>query len=149
MEKRSYYLRGFTSFTRIYYKWASSMLMPTDQFSPPLPPPRLPSQQLLSREVFAKSAVMRELNLLKNEVRDIKSALSSLSRTKASDTALRDEVANTRLTLSNILSSKGPTPDPLARTIKLTSRQPQLTHKTQTSFFYLGIELPVSVKCYP
>ena len=86
----------------------SSFPMPTDQSSPPLPPPRLPSQPLLSREVFATSAVMRELNLLKNEVRDIKSALSSLSRTQASDTALRHEVANMRRALSNILSSKGP-----------------------------------------
>ena len=88
----------------------SSFPMPTDQSSPPLPPPRLPSQPLLSREVFATSAVMRELNLLKNEVRDIKSALSSLSRTQATDTALRHEVASMRRALSNILSSKGPDP---------------------------------------
>ena len=140
----------------------SSFPMPTDQSSPPLPPPRLPSQLLLSREVFATSAVMRELNLLKNEVRDIKSALSSLSRTQASDTALRHEVANMCRALSNILSSKGPDPDPLASTIKSTSQQPQPTHKTQTQspqpqpthktqtiFLYLGMELSWSVKCYP
>ena len=113
----------------------SSMQMPTNQSSPPLPPPRLPSQQLVLREVFATSAVMRELNLLKNEVRDIKSALSSLSRTQASDTALRHDVASMRLALSNILSSK---PEPLASKIILTSPQTQLTLKTQSFVFRHG-----------
>ena len=140
----------------------SSFPMPMDQSSPPLPPPRLPSQPLLSREVFATSAVMRELNLLKNEVRDIKSALSSLSRTQASDTALRHEVANIHRALSNILSSKGPDPDPLASTKKIdeptattypqnTNTKPTATTYPQNTnkFLYLGIELSWSVKCYP
>ena len=65
---------------------------------------QVPSQLLVSRETFATSTVMRELNLLKNEVRDIKSALSSLSCTQGSDTTLRNEVANI-IMLSILLSS--------------------------------------------
>ena len=99
----------------------------------PEQPSQVSSQHSVSRYAFATSAVMRELNLLKNEVRDIKSTLSSLSCAQESDMALRNEVASIRLTLSGILNNKHHAPDPLNGISQTITRQPCILHETQTS----------------
>lgn len=109
--------------------------MPTLMDRPPTPPPppepRSPPCQSKSAHQFPSRirhiySIMRELNLMKNEIHDINSTLSSLSRTQASDTALRQEVANLRLTVSGILSKKAHLP---TNTGRLTNSLPQSTHQ--------------------
>ena len=58
------------------------------------------------REEFAMSMVMNELNLVKDEIRHLKSTLSTLSCTQNSDAALREEVANLRQMVTQFIHEK-------------------------------------------
>lgn len=58
------------------------------------------------REEFAMSMVMKELNLVKDEIQHLKSTLSTLSCTQNSDAALRQEVANLHLMVTQFIREK-------------------------------------------
>ena len=83
------------------HQWSNHLCLKHCKLYPPLP-----------REEFAMSMVMKELNLMKNEIRDLKSNLSVLNCTQSSDAALRQEVTNIRQMITHIIHEKTPPTEP-------------------------------------
>ena len=55
------------------------------------------------------STLMREVNFLRSEIQSLKTRVSSLTATQISDSTLREEVSNLRLSLSELRSESQPT----------------------------------------
>ena len=70
--------------------------------SSPLTETATPGAPDVSHSNFATSTLMKEMNIIKNEVRSLRSSINLLSVTCSSDSALRDEVSNLRQALTSL-----------------------------------------------
>lgn len=66
----------------------------------------------LPQSSFALTAVMKEVNIIKDEVRSLKASVSALHCSYTSDSALRNEIALLRQSLLHTNDSNGPTTPP-------------------------------------